>query len=94
MENKFILIQADHFNVIIEKLEKLENLLTEKGKQKMESDWITNKKFMEEVSIKAYNTFVKIKDKMPDSLKREINGKQYIHQDAVKRYFQGEFSKN
>jgi len=92
MENKFILIQADHFNVIMEKLEKLENLLTEKGKQKMESEWITNKKFMEDVSIKAWNTFVKIRDKMPESLTREINGKQYVHRDAVKRYFQGHFN--
>ncbi len=57
-----------------------------------EVEWMTNKKFMEDVSIKAYNTFYKIRDKMPASLTREINGKQYIHRDAVKKYFQGEFS--
>ncbi len=55
-------------------------------------EWITNKKFMEDVSIRAYNTFAKIRDKMPDSMKREINGKQYIHREAVKSYFEGKFN--
>lgn len=74
--------------------QKLDQILSMNPKNSTEEnlEWITNKKFMEQVSIRAYNTLYKIRDKMPDSLKREINGKQYIHRDAVKRYFQGEFS--
>ncbi len=75
--------------------EKLDQLLTSRNNNpglEAPTVWITNKKFMEGVSIKAYNTFVKIRDKMPDTLKREINGKHYIHRDAVNKYFQGEFS--
>jgi hypothetical protein len=73
---------------------KLDEILSmnAKGQIKDPVEWITNKKFMEDVSIRAYNTFAKIRDKMPDTLKREINGKQYIHREAVKKYFQGEFS--
>ncbi len=74
--------------------QKLDQILSMNPKKSIEDpvEWITNKKFMEQVSIRAYNTFARVRDKMPDSLKREINGKQYIHREAVKRYFQGEFS--
>jgi len=73
---------------------KLDQILAEKPAQnsKPELEWLPNKKFMEEVSIKSYNTFCKIRDKMPEDLTREINGKHYIHREAVKKYFQGEFS--
>lgn len=74
--------------------QKLDQILSMNPNKSIEDpvEWITNKKFMEQVSIRAYNTFARVRDKMPDSLKREINGKQYIHREAVKRYFQGEFS--
>jgi hypothetical protein len=74
--------------------QKLDQLLSgrEKLKENQELEWLTNKQFKESVSIKAYNTFVKIRDKMPESLKREINGKHYINREAIKKYFLGEFS--
>lgn len=94
MKTTYVLIEDDHFQRIMEKLENLENhLLNPGGTVKATNEWLTNKQFKESVSIKAYNTFVQIRDKMPEHLKREINGKHYIHQDAVKRYFEGEFSK-
>jgi hypothetical protein len=85
-------IDPDYFERILD--QKLGEYFRQipKAPVKDEPEWITNKRFMEEVSIKAYNTFVKIRDKMPESLIREINGKQYINRDAVKKYFQGEFS--
>lgn len=74
--------------------QKLDQLLSgrEKVKDSQEVEWLTNKQFKESVSIKAYNTFVKIRDKMPEALKREINGKHYINREAIKKYFQGEFN--
>jgi hypothetical protein len=63
-----------------------------KKQKNTEPEWITNSAFKEAISIKSYNTFVKIRDKMPESMKREINGKQYIHREAVKNYFKGDFS--
>ncbi|MBS4070675.1 MAG: hypothetical protein KGZ90_05075 [Algoriphagus sp.] len=74
--------------------QKLDQILSMRPQKQSDDlvEWITNKKFMEQVSIRAYNTFARIRDKMPDSLKREINGKQYIHREAVQRYFQGDFS--
>jgi hypothetical protein len=73
---------------------KLDQILSMNPKSQIHDpvEWITNKKFMEEISVRAYNTFVKIRDKMPESLKREINGKHYINREAIKKYFQGEFS--
>jgi len=74
--------------------QKLDQILSMRPQKQSDDlvEWITNKKFMEQVSIRAYNTFARIRDKMPDSLKREINGKQYIHREAVHKYFQGDFS--
>lgn len=90
-QKTLIAIDPDALNLIEEKLDQLLSTRV-RSKEKLEVEWLTNKQFKEAVSIKAYNTFVKIRDKMPDALKREINGKHYIHKEAIKRYFEGEFS--
>lgn len=74
-----------------EKLDRIIDMIPKKA-EGIQLEWLTNKQFKEAVSIRAYETLVKIRDKMPDTLKREINGKHYIHREAVKKYFQGEFS--
>ncbi len=86
-----IAIDSEALQGIERKLDEILRL-SPKAPIRDEVEWMTNKKFMEEVSVRAYNTFAKIRDKMPEALTREINGKQYIHRDAVKKYFQGEFS--
>ncbi|MCR9080898.1 MAG: hypothetical protein NXH89_00640 [Cyclobacteriaceae bacterium] len=73
---------------------KLDEVLSmnSRHQEEPETQWMPNKEFMRAVSIKAYNTFAKIREKMPDSLKREVNRKQYIHRDAIRLYFEGMFS--
>jgi hypothetical protein len=73
---------------------KLDQILSERSNSRESEsvEWITRKSFMDSVSIKAYNTFYKIESKIPESLKREINGKNYVHRDCIKKYFEGAFN--
>lgn len=77
--------------------EKLDQIISDRENQKgytsaNEVEWITTKDFMNAVSIKAYNTFKKIKSKMPDSVIREINGRIYVHRGTIRKYFEGAYN--
>lgn len=72
---------------------KLDEILSQRSSSSevQESEWITGKKFMELVSIKAYNTFYNILDKIPASHQRKIGGKIYVHKETIRNYFEGAY---
>jgi len=86
-----IAVDAEALNGIHEKLDRI--LSERSSAHKAEPvEWITRKDFMDSVSIKSYNTFYRIEAKIPDEMKAEINGKNYVHRDCIKKYFQGAFN--
>ena len=94
-EKTLLVFDPDQIKRSFQSLEnKLDQILSERSGIKQEDpvEWITAKKFMEMVSIKAYNTFYKFMDKMPDELTRKINGKIYVHRDTIRKYFEGAYN--
>lgn len=90
-----IAIDPDQFQKELNELnKKLDKLLSNNSNfsNASEVEWITSKKFMELVSIKAPSSFYLILDKMPERLKKKIGGKIYVHKDTVRLYFENQFN--